>query len=405
MFENLVNQDAGTSLKSDIKNHTLPGALLFSGENASGKLTAALETARILSCHANPAGAWTCECQSCLRHKSLLNSNLMVLGPRDCFLEIKAAYDTFIRAAKENASYIVAARYLFLRSIRKLTLRFNSILLQGDSNLNKIGAAIDDINTDLEEIDFPRQLPPLVSLEPFCLKLVEKALKLETEFLYNSIPINQIRNMEEWAHKKSEEGKKTVIIENADKMLPGVRNALLKILEEPPADCLFILLTSKRNAIMETILSRVRTYNFKSRDINQQKSVISRVFHNDKDCSINDYLLTFLPVDPEIITSQADYFYTSVANRQIPDIDGIVKKCGKFVPRVQLKLFLNQMVQNQRPLHFSPEGSEFCSRAVRIYQQCWENITMYNQSPVSALEVLLRDLSALNNQSNFVMRS
>ena len=35
----------------------------------------------------------------------------------------------------------------------------------------------------------------------------------------------------------SEEGKKTIIIENADRMQTSVRNALLKILEEPPEDC------------------------------------------------------------------------------------------------------------------------------------------------------------------------
>ena len=51
-------------------------------------------------------------------------------------------------------------------------------------------------------------------------------------------------------------------------MSESVRNALLKILEEPPSDCNFILLTSKRNAILPTILSRVRTYEFKNRSLN-----------------------------------------------------------------------------------------------------------------------------------------
>jgi DNA polymerase-3 subunit gamma/tau len=56
MFENLVNQEAGKQIISDIKHNRLPGAVLYAGPEASGKLTAALETARILSCHENPQG-------------------------------------------------------------------------------------------------------------------------------------------------------------------------------------------------------------------------------------------------------------------------------------------------------------------------------------------------------------
>ena len=72
MFENLVNQEAGKQLASDIRNNRLPGAILFAGAEASGKLTAALETARILSCHEKPQGKWTCTCPSCLQHKALV---------------------------------------------------------------------------------------------------------------------------------------------------------------------------------------------------------------------------------------------------------------------------------------------------------------------------------------------
>ena len=80
MYENLVNQEAGKLLRADIKHNRLPGAVLFSGPEASGKLTAALETARILSCHQAPQGEWLCTCPSCLQHKSLICSNLMLMG-------------------------------------------------------------------------------------------------------------------------------------------------------------------------------------------------------------------------------------------------------------------------------------------------------------------------------------
>ena len=401
MFENLVNQEAGKFIRADIRHNRLPGAVLFAGAEASGKLTAALETARILSCHQPRQGEWLCECPSCLQHKSLTCTNLMLMGPRDCSLEIAAAAKTFNEAYFVNAKYIDAARYLFLRSVRKLTLRFNGILWEGDSNLNKIGSVIEEINENLEQLDFPHELPGVNEVKGICEEISKLCSKLENEYLYDSIPVNQVRNMETWAHMKSEEGRKTVIIENADRMQESVRNALLKILEEPPRDVVFILLTSKRNAIMQTILSRVRTYNFVSRTTEQQKDVIKRVFHNmDFTGNLNDYLLTYLPVTPSEIKTQARAFYNSIANRQISNcnIEEIVKKCEKFYPRIELRLFLSDIANFMRPLMNSQAGSEAAAKAMQLLRNCNENITLYNQPPVSALEILLRDMFALNNQ-------
>lgn len=398
MFENLVNQEAGKQIISDIKHNRLPGAVLYAGPEASGKLTAALETARILSCHENPQGNWLCTCPSCLQHKALVCSNLMLMGPRDCSLEISAAAKTFTEAHFINAKYIDATRYLFLRSVRKLTLRFNGILWEGDSNLNKIGSLIEEINENLEQLDFPRELPDVNEVKKLCEEISKLCTKLEDDFLYDSIPINQVRNMEAWAHIKSEEGRKTVIIENAERMQTSVRNALLKILEEPPEDVVFILLTSKRNAIMQTILSRVRTYNFADRTIEQQGEVIERVFHNmDFKGSIDDYLLTYLPVTPSEIKSQARIFYNSVASHQICNVEEIVKKCEKFYPRIELRLFLYDIAEFMRPLMSTQAGSEAVAKAMQLLRNCSDNITLYNQSPVSALEILLRDMFALNN--------
>ena len=398
MFESLVNQEAGKLLAADIRHNRLPGAILFSGSEASGKLTAALETARILSCHENPQGKWLCECPSCLQHKSLICSNLMLMGPRDCSLEISAAAKTFTDAHFINAKFIDAARYLFLRSVRKLTLRFNGILWEGDSSLNKIGSLIEEINENLEVLDFPRELPDITEVKKICEEISKLCNKLEEDFLYDSIPINQVRNMEAWAHIKTEEGRKTVIIENADRMQTSVRNALLKILEEPPEDVVFILLTSKRNAIMQTILSRVRTYNFADRTLEQQREVITRVFHNeDFSGSINDYLLTYLPVTPTEIKGQARVFYNSVANRQICNIEEIVKKCEKFNPRIELRLFLSNIAAFTKPLLNSQAGTEAAAQTMQLLRNCSDNITLYNQSPASALEILMRDMFALNN--------
>jgi len=414
MFENLVHQEASKVLAYDIKNNILPRAILFSGEENSGKLTAAFEVSRILNCKGdNKSRRFDCNCPSCLHQKALTSINMMLLGPRDCFLEIAAAKESFLRILSNSEEHLDAARYFFLRSIRKLTLRFNDILWTGDSKVSKIGALLEEINDNLEILDFPHELPAIDEVQKVCEELETLCKKLEEDYLYSSIPVNQIRNMEEWCAVKADSGRKVIIIENADRMLPNVRNALLKILEEPPENCLFILLTSKRNAVMETILSRVRTYHFKPRTIQQQAEVMGRVFHSsesiqslaEKNLSVNDYLLTYLPVSPADITAQANVFYDAVKNRSIPDISTIVKKCGNFSPRVELKIFLNAIAQRQKSLHYSQAGCEFCSKNLSLLKECWDNIMTYNQSPAGAMEILLRDMSVLNVTMQGVMKN
>jgi DNA polymerase III subunit gamma/tau len=401
MLENIVGQSAAKFIGADLKRNIFPRAVLFSGSEGDGKLSTALEVARILSCHSEEK-KFNCTCPSCLQHKSLVSSNVMLLGPRDCFLEIAAAKKTFLEA--QNQTYKDAARYLFIRSIRKLTMRFNSILYQGDSDVNKIGSLIESINEELEVLDFPKILPEYDDLVKICDKLSENTQLLESTFLYDSIPINQIRNMEAWAHIKSEEGKKVIIIENAEQMQNSVRNALLKILEEPPEDCQFILLTNKRNSIMETILSRVRTYDFKTRNDEQQKKVLNLVFHTDYSGTINQYLMEFLPVKPAVIHEQSKLFFSSIQNRKIPDAIQIIKKCEDFIPRVILKIFLQDLNDYLIPLRKTPLGCECLYKCIRIMQNFRDNINLYNQNPRGAMETLLRDLSAVNVSNGQVFK-
>ncbi len=53
-----------------------------------------------------------------------------------------------------------------------------------------------------------------------------------------------------------EGGIRGILIDNADKMTPEAQNALLKTLEEPPANNIFVLVTSRTDRIIPTVLSR-----------------------------------------------------------------------------------------------------------------------------------------------------
>lgn len=309
MFENLVGQGAGDLLIDDIRHNRLPPSMLFSGPAASGKLTAALELARILSCGEGTA-LWTCRCGSCLRHKELTHPDVLVLGPRDCALEIRAARDAFLRKSSP------ATRFLFIRSVRKLILRFGEALQdQGDSKTGRMAPLLSELEERLEELAPFRPLPEdPVTLAKLADAIAVAAEKLEDDFLPDSIPVQQVRNAASWVRLSPSGKKKVLVVENADRMQEGARNAFLKVLEEPPDNAVFILTTTRRSAVMPTILSRVRTYAFVDRPASAQEEVISRVFHDVPKSGelLEAYFNRFLPVSPEAIDSASRSFLDSV---------------------------------------------------------------------------------------------
>jgi len=73
------------------------------------------------------------------------------------------------------------------------------------------------------------------------------------------IKIDDIRAIISEAHvKPSEADYKVFIIENAQMMNKAAQNALLQIFEEPPQNTVFFLLTTDRNLLLKTLLSRAR---------------------------------------------------------------------------------------------------------------------------------------------------
>lgn len=397
MFDNLLYQHASKLLSDDITHSSVPSALLLSGPSFSGKLTCALELARVLSCTKAPKGDWSCECPSCLMNKALVNPDIVICGPRDCTLEIAAAKDAFLNAVQNNEPYIDAVHYLFIRSIRKLTLRFSQVLWEDDEKISKIAAVTSLIDELLEEIDCDRAVPSLEQLTKICTELVSLCSKLESAFMYDSIPIAQIRRISSWARLTSTSQKKVVIIENADQMQETSRNALLKILEEPPENIVFILTTTRRGAVMPTILSRVRTYAFIERNTLQQKKVVERVFHS-KDFSGNSiasFLQNYLTVQPEKLRNIAETFLKSIESQEYINIEKLVKDAGGFEPRLLLKLFFNNILSiwhSKNVGMVNPQITERISKGTAIIRKCYSNITTFNQTPVAALEQLYIDL-------------
>lgn len=81
----------------------------------------------------------------------------------------------------------------------------------------------------------------------------------------NFISIEQARQLEHWAaFKSSQAQRKVAVIKQIESLTEEAANALLKTLEEPQENIVFLCLTSNQNAVLPTIVSRCRQVNFKA---------------------------------------------------------------------------------------------------------------------------------------------
>ncbi|MDR3336500.1 MAG: DNA polymerase III [Treponema sp.] len=320
MFENVLGQEAANQLSEDIRNNTMAPSMLFTGNAASGKGTAALELGRILSCE-NDA-SWNCPCPSCAKHRYLYHPDLLALGSRPFSPEIAAATGVFSRNPEDKAG-----RTLFIRSVRKLLLRFSPILWEDDQKAGKLSPLANSLESDLDELISGGEGEGGAWAEKLSASIKKTAFRLEAEGIPGFIPVAQIRRASYWSRLAPQGKRKLLLIENADRMQDSGRNALLKILEEPPERVVIVLTSAQGRALLPTILSRLRPYRFNRRDEAMERDVLRRVFRCDKPENqsagtvtgkggtnvITAYLESFLPVSAEKLYSLSAYFASSLA--------------------------------------------------------------------------------------------
>ncbi|AIW90403.1 DNA polymerase III subunit gamma/tau [Treponema sp. OMZ 838] len=430
MFENVLGQPVIQLLSDELEQRKVPPALLFAGPESSGKLTAALETARVLSCVTD--GSWTCTCESCKRHKDLSASDLLILGTRDTVLETKAAAHALCTAKT------MAARYLFVRAVRKLTSRFDSRLWDTDeSRFVKAAPILTDIEEALSDLIGQYGNMETISeeeakkLEKQTEKITDLCQKLQEDCMYDTLPVNQVRKASAWVRLMPVGKKKVLIIENADKMQESARNAFLKILEEPPEYTVFILTTTRRAAVIPTILSRVRTYLFIERDTEHQQAVVERVFRDHHFCTavspsqpirIVSYLQSFLPVAPEYFREAATVFWEYCLNRgeqqkkqftvliqkltayrtehpstYEPSITAVLKLLNNCKPRRIYILFLEAIIVFlQESIHTgvcTPYELERYAAVSQFIHTAMQSVDIFNGTPQAALETLSEQIA------------
>lgn len=94
--------------------------------------------------------------------------------------------------------------------------------------------------------------------------------------------VNEIRNLIESVRYAPIKGRyKIYIIDEVHMMTPNAFNALLKTLEEPPSDVIFVLATTEVHKILPTILSRCQRFDFQRVDDLSIKKCLKRVLEQE----------------------------------------------------------------------------------------------------------------------------
>jgi len=396
VFENVLHQDRVIRrLKLDITNTTLPAALLFHGEPFSGKLTTALELARVLTCEQEEA-AWGCTCRSCEKQRLLVHPATVMLGNRYFMQEITACGDVLKRNRERFA------QYMFVRSVRKLTRRFDADFSGEGKKSGKTVQLVRKVEELLEEIGPGMNIDDEKNLDRVLSGILETCGKISGAFENSSIPIDQIRKAAFWVHTSVEGLNKVVILENVDQMLTGSKNALLKTLEEPPENVYFILITSGKNVLLPTVLSRVRPYRFIPRDNEASSAILKKIFREKSEeyMSLKDYFQAWDNIDPVQLKNLAGritgYLLAESVSRE--ETASIVAEVVEAADRKEFARALIEETLSRLKTWHRTAGSGITEKPGevkklvlwnRLLNDGFRQMDIYNQRPKLVLEHLL----------------
>lgn len=100
----------------------------------------------------------------------------------------------------------------------------------------------------------------LAALSEPRLYLLRRGLGESEKTMAQDILVKEVRRMKEFfALSAADGGRRVAIVDSADELNPAAANALLKLLEEPPAGVTFLLVSHQPHRLLPTIRSRCRS--------------------------------------------------------------------------------------------------------------------------------------------------
>lgn len=131
---------------------------------------------------------------------------------------------------------------------------------------------------DLPSVETPSDHPIVKLIDAGShpdMRWLERLLKERGEGLARSISVDQVRSLSElFDLSPALSDWRVAVIDAVDELEASGANALLKMLEEPPANCLFLLVSHAPGRLLPTIRSRCRRLDFQPLDDAAMTSVL-----------------------------------------------------------------------------------------------------------------------------------
>lgn len=188
-----------------------------------------------------------------------------------------------------------------------------------------------------------------------------------------NIAVDQVRTLRQEAFIKPHKANKRVfVIDKADTMNAASQNALLKVLEEPPAATMFILIAENKAAFLDTIISRCVTLNVTAGADNK--------IETKADVAAAQFLQQLLE------NNQYDMLLTvnAFAKKRV-DADEFIKS---------LKLAVSKRIKEDPKSHFSKPLLAFYNEIFEYEQQLVTNINLnlfFTNVVCSAVQIIWRN--------------
>ena len=272
-------------INEELAKKLVPQSIMFLGPSYSSRMSGALELALSIL-HEE-------------EHYQDLNVNdVIILSNRNHSLRLKALRNAFASARNQKTWNML------LHETRILLLSYHSALSQsGDKDAFKLASDLSDLLYTYKSDMSESEIDKFISDYDKSLNALLSASKKKSGF-----SIDQIRDVQAFLQLESERGK-VVILENIEDVTVGAMNSLLKLLEEPMDKAYLILISKDQSRILDTILSRVRKYEFNPIDKALVSSFVMDNFFKKTELSLEEFFYTSAGFDSDKLKKYVDNFF------------------------------------------------------------------------------------------------
>jgi DNA polymerase-3 subunit delta' len=221
---------------------------------------------------------------------------------------------------------------------------------------------------------------------------IEKGYHADTIEMGNngeSIKIEKIREIIEKLNMTKVSKYKILLMQNIERMTPASSNALLKTLEDPPENVVFILTASRVKEILATILSRVRILKFRRLNDEDLKALLQKHYPMTDD-SMVDTVCSFAQGRPG----------KALSLMENPDIYGAYRKMYEDIEMLLAKpdkaaqfSYVGQLAVDAK----ESEGEDLVGEFLEIFQAVIRKQMLMNVNGKSVIFPLEKCVGLLQN--------